>query len=450
MKIVLIQPGGRGVYSICPEPPLGLAYLAASLLKYKNDLEIEIIDGFILEQNQYLKKVSEIKADIVGVTSTTPHLKEALKIPSLVNERNSKFIIGGPGVANESGFKFYESGYSVVCYGEGERTIIELINAFENKLALQNVDGISFCRDNKEIKTQPRELIENLDDIPFPARDLLDMEKYLSTWKEKMGVAITQMISSRGCQFSCKFCDRSVYGRKIRFVSPTRMIEEMREIYDKYKAEMIFFDEDLFTFNKKRVLNFCDKMEKELPGKIWGANARVGTVDFEMLSRIKQAGCTDLLIGVESGSQKILDFLGKGITVEQIKKTFKWLNDLGINGGIYLIVGVPGERQEDIDKTKRLIAEIKPYMINLFFLTPLPGTEIFELTKHLIRDNVDFYDFDECFGGAYREDAFKIDPKESYQEIMGFFLDTFKGKIDPRLTVYDGTAHNLLFNKKRP
>jgi radical SAM superfamily enzyme YgiQ (UPF0313 family) len=440
MKIVFIQPRGRTIYTVCPEPPLGLAYLASSLRKYNNDLEIEIIDGFILDHDEYWKKISDLKADIVGVTTTMSLLNEALKIPNIVKEKNINFIIGGPGVANIPSLKLYECGYSVVSYGEGERTIVDLVKAFENKLALKDIDGISFLSANREIKTSPRKLIENLDEIPFPARDLLDMKKYINTWKDKMGVALSQIVSSRGCQYSCRFCDRAVFGRKIRFFSPTRVVEEMKILYDRYNVEMVYFEEDLFTSNKKRVLNFCDAMEKELPGKKWGAYSRVETIDLEMLNRMKLAGCTDLVFGAENGSQRLLDFLGKGITVEQIKKAFKWVHEVGINGGMFLILGIPGETRKDIDMTKKLIFECEPMMINLYFLTPIPGTEIFEITKHLIRNDVDFYNFDDLYGGVYKKEVFEIDPMESYKEVLNFFLNTFRDRIDPRLSLYDGTV----------
>jgi anaerobic magnesium-protoporphyrin IX monomethyl ester cyclase len=428
MKVALIQPVGRTVYEISPEPPLGLAYLAAALLEYKNDLDIEIIDGLLLDYDDYYEKISTIDADVIGVTSTITLLNEALRIPSLVGKMDAKFIIGGPGSANLASFELYDSGYSVICYGEGERTIVELMKAFEHGLPLDDVNGIAFLHNNHEIKTRPREPIENLDDIPFPARDLLDMKKYLSIWKEKMGVAITQMVSSRGCPFSCRFCSKNVFGRKARFMSHTRVIEEMRLIYDKYKVDKILFDDDLFTLDRKRVLNFCDAMEKELPGKRWCAQARVEMVDLEMLTRMKDAGCTNLMFGVESGSQRILDFLGKGITVEQIKKAFQWVNKVGIAGGMFLIVGVPGETQQDIDMTKELIRELKPKSIDLCFLTPIPGTEIFEMTKHMIRDDADFYSFNESCESVYRKEAFEVEPQERIREIMGFFLDTFKDK----------------------
>ncbi len=428
MKVTLIQPRGRTVYEISPEPPLGLAYLAAALLEYKNELDVEIIDGLILDYNDYYDKISKIDADVIGVTSTITLLNEALRIPSQVKKKDTKFIIGGPGPVNLESFKLYESGYSVICYGEGERTIVELIKAFEYGLPLEDVNGISFLHNNQEIITRPREPIQNLDDIPFPARDLLDMKKYLSIWKEKMGVAITQMVSSRGCPFSCRFCSKNVFGRRIRFVSHNKVIEEMRLIYDKYKAEKILFDDDLFTLDRKRVLDFCDAMEKELPGKRWCAQARVEMVDLEMLTKMKHAGCTNLMFGVESGSQRILDFLGKGITVEQIKKAFQWVNEVGIAGGMYLIVGIPEETQQDIDMTKNLIREVKPKSIDLCFLTPIPGTEIFEMTKHLIRDDVNFYDFNESLESVYRRDAFEVEPQERIKEIMNFFLSTMNAE----------------------
>lgn len=423
MKVALIQPRGRTVYDINPEPPLGLAYLAAALIEYKNDLDVEIIDGLILDHDSYHEKISMIEADVIGVTSTIIQLNEALKIPSIVKRKGAKFIIGGPGPAILASSKFYESGYSVICHGEGERTIVELMKAFEYGLPLEDVNGISFLRDDQEIITRPRDPIENLDDIPFPARDLLDMQKYLSIWKERMGVASTQIVSSRGCPFSCRFCSRNVFGRKTRSMSFDRVIEEMRLIYDKYKAEMIFFDDDLFTLDRKRVFDFCDAMEKRLPGKRWWAQARVDTIDLEMLIRMKQAGCTSLMFGVESGSQRILDFLGKDITVEQIRKAFQWVNEVGIYGGMYLIVGVPGETQQDIDMTKKIIYELKPKSIDVCFLTPVPGTEIYEMTKHLIREGIDVCSFNESYESVYRRDVFKVDPRKRMREIMEFFMD---------------------------
>ncbi len=426
MKVALIQPRSRTVYEINPEPPLGLAYLAAALLEYKNDLDIEIIDGLILNYDDYYKKILMINADVIGVTSTIIQLDEALRIPSLVKAKEPKFIIGGPGPAIMESFKIYKSGYSVICYGEGERTIVELMKAFEHDLPLEDVDGISFLHNGQEVRTRPREPIENLDDIPFPARDLLDMEKYLSIWKEKMGVASTQIVSSRGCPFSCRFCSKNTFGRRTRSISHDRVIEEMRLIYDKYKAEIIFFDDDLFTLDRKRVFNFCDAMEMKLPGKKWWAQARVDTIDLEMLIRMKQAGCTSLMFGVESGSQRILDFLGKGITVEQIRNAFQWVNGVGICGGMYLIVGIPGETQQDIDMTKKLIGDLKPKSIDVCFLTPVPGTEIYEMTKDLIREGIDLCSFNESYESVYRKDIFEVDPQKRMKEIMEFFLDMSK------------------------
>lgn len=442
MKIVFILPILKSPYSVCPEPPLGLAYLAASLLKYRDDLHIEIIDGFLMERDEYYQKISKIKADVIGVTTTMAQLNEALLLPKIVKDYNTKFIIGGPGVVNLPSSKLYESGYSIICYGEGEKTIVELVQAFENGLPLKNIKGISYCSNGREIKTPARDLIKDLDDIPFPARSLLDMERYLRIWKEKMGVTVTQIISSRGCPFSCRFCDKKTFGGKIRFMSPPKMIEEMELIFDGFAAEMIYFEEDLFTFNRKRVLDFCNLMERELPGRKWGAHSRVDTLDLEMLTRMKQAGCTDLFFGVESGSQKILDFLGKGFTVEKIENAFRLAKKVGIKTEMYLIIGVPGETHEDIEMTKRMIAKLEPSSIDISFLTPIPGTEIYEMTKHLIEKETDFSNFD-YFENIYRKDIFEVEQEEERREILDFFLSTFESKIDPRFSLLSKMPRQL-------
>jgi anaerobic magnesium-protoporphyrin IX monomethyl ester cyclase len=158
-----------------------------------------------------------------------------------------------------------------------------------------------------------------------------------------------------------------------------------------------------------------------------------------MLTRMKQAGCTDITFGVESGSQKILDILGKGITVQQIEDAFSWANLVGIRAGMFLIIGVPGETQEDIDMTKSIIAKAEPSSVDISFLTPIPGTEIYKITKHLIRDDIELRNYNDLLESIYRKDIFDVDLAARRRELVEFFLDTFKGKVDPRLSLFDGT-----------
>jgi len=216
-------------------------------------------------------------------------------------------------------------------------------------------------------------------------------------------------------------------------MSPPRIIEEMRLLYDSFGTEMVWFEEDLFTVNRKRVLDFCELMEKELPGRRWGAHSRVDTIDLEMLTRMKQAGCTDLFFGVESGSQKILDLLGKGFTVGQIENAFGLAKKVGMNTEMYLIIGVPGETQEDIEMTKRMIAKLEPSSLDISSLTPIPGTEIYEMTKHLIDKEIDFSNFD-YFENVFKKDVFEVEQGVKRREILDFFLSTFEGKVDPRFS----------------
>ena len=216
------------------------------------------------------------------------------------------------------------------------------------------------------------------------------------------------------------------------------MVEEMKILYDRSGAKMVYFEEDLFTVNRKRVLEFCSLVEKELPGKMWAAQSRVDTIDQEMLRRMKRAGCDNLIFGVESGSQKILDILGKGFTVEQIENAFRWVKEAGIKAGMFLLLGVPGETQEDIEMTKRMIEKLEPTYIDVSLLTPIPGTEIYEMTKHLIRDGVDLSNY--CLTeSVYRKDIFDVEPEERGREIVDFFLTTFRDRVNPRESICDGT-----------
>jgi anaerobic magnesium-protoporphyrin IX monomethyl ester cyclase len=441
MKISFVMPRAKSPYSIFPEPPLGLAYLAACLQEVGPDLRIEIIDGTILGQDEYYKKISNIDANIVGVSATIFELNQALMIPKYVKEKDKEFIIGGPGVVDLPSSRFYESGYSVICYGEGENTIIELVNAIKNDLPLEDIKGISYLNEGLEVKTPPREPIKNLDDIPFPARELLDMEKYLSTFEKNLGIRLASIISSRGCPFSCRFCDKPPFGNKIRFTSPPRMIKEMKILYEVYGAEIIYFEEDIFTINRRRVLEFCKLMERDLPGKAWGANSRVDTVDKEMLAQMRHAGCTYLTFGVESGSQKILDLLGKGITIEQIENAFKWAKETGIEAGMFLMIGIPGETQEDIEMTKRIMAKSDPTFLDVAPLTPIPGTKIYEMTKHLIRAGIDLSDYN-FTESVYRKDIFDVELEERNREIMNFFFTNTKDRINPRMSIFWTNANS--------
>ncbi|MCJ7443235.1 MAG: B12-binding domain-containing radical SAM protein [Methanotrichaceae archaeon] len=437
MKIIFVLPPMKSPYSLQPEPPLGLAYLAACLLEYRSNLQIEIIDGSLLSRDNYYDNIINIEADIVGVSTTMSQLNQALMIPHMVKQKNIKFIIGGPGIYNLPSSQVYESGYSVICYGEGERTVVELVHALENGLPLKDIDGISYLKEGKEVKTHPREPIKNLDEIPFAARELLDMEKYIGTWKMITGVGVASAISSRGCPFSCRFCDKRTSGGKVRFMSPPKMIEEMKLLFEVFGAEMVFFEDDLFTANRRRVLEFCDLMEKELPGKIWAALSRVDTIDPQMLSRMKQAGCVELALGAESGSQKILDLLGKEITVNQIENAFRWVKETGIRAGMFLIIGVPGETQEDIEMTKRMILKLEPDYIDISYLMPIPGTEMHEMTKCQIKDGVDFSNYN-LIESVYRDDLFEVEIEERGREIMESFLTAFKDKVNVARSICGG------------
>lgn len=259
---------------------------------------------------------------------------------------------------------------------EPEMTALELANALERKTPLETVDGLTFRKNGNLYHNSARAYLDNLDDLPFPARDLLPLERYrLPTLNEPY----TLLIPSRGCPYHCTFCTaHQYYGRKVRLRSPENVVQEMEEIYYRYHIRHVHMWSDTFTMSKKFVMQFCAKLiDRQLPIQ-WMCNARVDTVDLEMLQQMKKAGCTGIAYGVESGVQDILDRCKKDITLEQIRQAFRETREAGIDTLAHVIFGLPGETEQTLKETLRFVLEIDPTYAQFYCATPFPGTELRE------------------------------------------------------------------------
>ncbi len=270
-----------------------------------------------------------------------------------------------------------ETSLDSVVRGEPEETVLALAEALEAKSSLGEVRGLSFKDGGEVINNPPREFIKDLDSLPFPARDLLDNEKYTMPISNR---PYTLIITSRGCPHSCIFCTaHCYYGKKLRKRSATNIVDEMEEVKEKYGIEDITMWSDTFTLDRQFVLDVCDEIEKRGLKVNWMCNSRVDTVDFEMLSRMAETGCTVMSYGVESGVQEILDRAKKRTTVEQIKDAFKWTKAAGIESIAHVILGLPGETPQTIKKTVALVNQIQPDYAQYYCAIPFPGTELYKV-----------------------------------------------------------------------
>ncbi len=360
-------------------PPLGLMYLAAYLKKYLEH-QVEIFDTQV-ERTDYkdIERIIKDKSpDILGITTMTFTLIDALEVARITKGINEKIkvVLGGPHVHifPEETIRKKEVDYIVL--GEGEASFKELIENIVDKEALYRVKGIVFKDNGRIVNTGLRDLIRDLDEIPFPARDLTPYQKYYYLPLTKGRIATT-MITSRGCPYRCLFCDRPHLGKIFRARSAKNVVDEMQACKEIGIDEIIIYD-DTFNVNRERVLEICDEIIKRGLRISWSIRARVDIIDKEMVIKMEKAGCARIHYGVEAGTQKILNVLKKDITLEEVEKAFKLTRGVGIQTLAYFMIGAPEEKREDIIQTIRFAKRIKPDFAQFSILTPFPVTGIYK------------------------------------------------------------------------
>jgi len=363
-------------------PPLGISILAA--VTRSNGYDTKIMD-FLAEGTGLdgaLEKITRERPDYVGITATTDTLNAAVAFASKIKERDSGIItlIGGAHLSAmpvETMEKFSCFDYGFV--GESEDTILGFLNAFGSKRDLSQIKGLVIRKDGKSIYTGAQQPITDMDRIPFPAWDLLpDIRKYykpaMINYKRE---PTTSLVTSRGCAGQCIFCDASVFGRRVRAYSSDYVIKAIETLMKNYGIREVCFYDDTFVAFKKRLSEICNFIIDKKLDISWSCNARVNLVDPDMLKLMRRAGCWQIAYGIESGSQRVLDTLKKGIKIEQIRNAIKWTKEAGISTKGFFMIGSPGETREDIDMTRRLMMGIELDDVLVEYFTPYPGAEVY-------------------------------------------------------------------------
>jgi radical SAM superfamily enzyme YgiQ (UPF0313 family) len=386
MNVTLINPPAPHIETSSvlgiTVPPLGLAYLAAVLEKEGHSVRIIDAQALGISQPQIKREIAKDQPDILGVTSTTASIWEALAIVKAARETcpGAITVLGGPHATflpTEVLRKCPQ--LDVVCVGEGERTILELAQTIKRKETLSSVRGIVYRSGDQIVKTSPQPLIDDLDFLPFPARHLLPMNRYTILGEKAI---IGHIMSSRGCPFNCTFCASSfLFGKKFRGRSPRNVVDEIEEVVSQYNPQSIEFSDDEFTLDRKRVEGICEEIKRRSLSIPWACSSRVDTISRELLRRMKEAGCTLIYYGVESGSQRILNLMRKGTTIKQAIDAIRWTKEVGIETLASYILGFPGETKKDIEKTITFAKKLNTDYAQFSLATPYPGTELYESAK---------------------------------------------------------------------
>jgi anaerobic magnesium-protoporphyrin IX monomethyl ester cyclase len=377
MDILLLNPPARHKQSESfIVPPLGLAYIAASLRQagYRVTIKDAIAEQMSWpELGDFLKSK---RPDILGLNTMTPVIDNAFASARLARPYVSQIIVGGPHVSvwKQEVFQHCpEIDFGVI--GEGERTMVELADNLAAGRSPSSVPGVI----SLDFAGPPRSLIANLDTLPFPARDLLPLDKYHYHFSKHKSV--TTLFTSRGCPFHCIFCDKSVFGSRWRGRSAANTLLEVDEIVKTYKIKSLIIYDDLFTLKKERVREFCEGILSRGYKLDWKCESRVNLVDLEILKLMKRAGCSMIAYGVESGNQRGLDYLNKKIRIKDIRRAFALTHQADIDTMAYFILGIPVESYEEELNTIKFAKEINSTYAQFSILSPYYGTKIFADAK---------------------------------------------------------------------
>ena len=427
MKVLLINPP-QTFYHGSDQPagnlPIGLMYIAAVL--DQAGYQTEILDAFMADCafeksgdainvgmpfQQIKQEIVSRKPDIVGVAGPfTCQLENSLKVSNLAKEVDPSIltVMGGPHVTLvPKEFLEEERSVDIAVTGEGEYTMLDIAHHFEGKKQLSEIQGIAYRQNGKVMVNQPRPFIKDLDELPYPAYHLVDMEHYLTS---KMGYRsfrdrAISMITSRGCPFNCCFCSVHLHtGRGFRAHSPDYVIKHIQYVVEKFKVKNIFFEDDNLTFDLDRFEAICDgiiqnkiKIGWETPNGV-----RADCLNLNLLKKMKQSGCQSVFFGVESGDQQILDkVICKSLDLNRVVETAKNAKDIGLKTGGFYIIGFPGEKKENMQKTVDFALKLKrdyDVGMHLFMATPSYGTRLYEecKSKGYIQENLTWNAFAEA------------------------------------------------------
>ena len=403
-----------------PYPPLGTVYAAAFMREagYK----VSLFDTALIESPekivQVIKKENPDYLVIYddGFNYLTKmcltNMREAAFRMAEVAKKNGLIVIASSSDAADHYEKYIAHGVDFVVIGEGEITLKELINKLDKEESdLSFVEGLAYKKDDKIIKTATRQIVKELDTFPLPAWDLVDVSSYKKIWMENNGFFSLNIATTRGCPFKCNWCAKPIYGNRYNSRSPQKVAEEIEFLINKYDVRYFWMCDDIFGLKPGWVQEFRDVVKvKNLKFK-YKIQSRVDLLlQEDTISALAESGAETVWVGAESGSQKILDAMDKGTTVEQIYQATKLLKKNKIRSAFFLQFGYLGEEKEDIEKTINMVLDLMPEEIGISVSYPLPGTKFYEKVKEQLKEKANWTDSDELalmYKGTYSPSYYK-------------------------------------------
>jgi len=402
-----------------PFPPLGTLY-AASLLR-KNGFEVALFDTNLFDSPNSIEPI--LKSSKPNYLVIYDDGFNYLTKMCLTNMREACFemirlgkiyhctIIICSSDSTDHYADYLKMGADYILQGEGEISLLELVNALENDNPIENIKGIVFKKDNKTHVNPKREVLQNLDELPLPAWDLVDMESYKAIWKQSGQPFTLNIATTRGCPYKCNWCAKPIYGNRYNAHSPEYIVNEIQFLKQNFGVTRFWMCDDIFGLKPNWVQEFNSKLVAQNLKISYYIQSRVDLLLKEdTIDCLAESGLEEVWVGAESASQKILDAMDKGTTVEQIYKATQLLKDKKIRVAFFLQFGYLDENQEDIAKTIAMVKELMPDNIGISVSYPLPGTKFYDKVKDDLKlktNWTDSDDFEMMFHGTYKSNYYR-------------------------------------------
>jgi anaerobic magnesium-protoporphyrin IX monomethyl ester cyclase len=445
-----------------PYPPLGTLY-AASMLRQAG-YEVALFDAMLAESTQAWQEalqqhqpryavIFEDNFNYLSKMSLLRMREAAFEMIDYAKQQDCMVIVAGADMSDHPEV-YLQRGANYVILGEGETTLVELIDLIEDlrkgkdsplsyERLLYDVKSIAFINEGKVIQTPPRPIITDLDSIPFPAWDLVDRERYQAIWREHHGYFSMNMVTTRGCPFHCNWCAKPIWGQKYNSRSPENVVQEMKWLQENFAPDHIWFMDDIMGIQDRWLEAFADELEAQnvhIPFK--SLNRADLLLRGKSIPALARAGADIVWIGAESGSQKILDAMDKGTRVEQIYEVAKALHAHGVKVAFFLQFGYPSETRDDIDMTLKMVRDLLPDDIGISVSYPLPGTPFYERVRdELGRTNwYDSQDMAMLYQGPFATEFYRqlhtvihkdYRSRKAWQEIRALLTTTIQ-RLSPR------------------
>jgi radical SAM superfamily enzyme YgiQ (UPF0313 family) len=367
-----------------PYPPLGLLYLSAWLKTHA--YHPEVVDSTFLQREEWLAAIREKKPKILACYANLMTKVRLLELIHAVREivPDCVLVAGGPDVSYNVE-NYLHAGFDAVISGEGEQSLLELVQAVDAGKSLDAIPGISYLENGQVRENPAREKMRELNALPFPDRDAIPFAHYLETWQSHHGLRTANISTQRGCPYTCKWCSTAVYGQSYRRNSPERVVEEILLLKEKFQVEALWFVDDVFTVSHKWLASLHAAFQRANLTIPFECITRAERLNDEILSMLKAMGCFRIWIGAESGSQRIIDRMDRRVELKNVQEMMQKTQCMGMEAGTFLMVGYPGETHDDVRQSLDHLRKASPSLLTITRAYPIKGTALYAEVENTLQ-----------------------------------------------------------------